>query len=179
MGFDVRAATAEDAEAIAAIYAPVVLDSVASFEEAPPDAAEFRRRMLAAPRLPWLVAEDADGVAGYAYASVHKPRAAYRWSADVSIYLDAAYRAKGLGRLLYERLIADVRALGYLSLYAGITLPNPASVGLHEAMGFHPVGVFRQVGFKHGAWRDVGWWQRLLDDPPVPPDEPRTSTPAR
>jgi L-amino acid N-acyltransferase YncA len=170
---EIRAATAADAEAVAAIYAPIVRDTVISFEEKAPDAAEFARRMLAEPRLPWLVAETADGIAGYAYASAHKPRAAYRWSADVSIYLDVAHRGQGMGRALYQRLIAEVRGLGYVSVFAGVTLPNPASVGLHEAIGFRPVGVFRQVGFKHGAWRDVGWWHLPLGDPPARPAEPR------
>jgi L-amino acid N-acyltransferase YncA len=181
MGFEIRAARPADAGEIAAIYAPIVQDSVTSFEESPPDAAELQRRMLAEPRLPWLVAETPDPpcpIAGYAYASVHKRRAAYRWSADVSIYLAPGHRSKGLGRALYQRLFAEVRALGYVSLFAGVTLPNPASVGLHESMGFRPLGVFGQVGFKHGAWRDVGWWQLLLDDPPVPPDEPLPWLPA-
>jgi L-amino acid N-acyltransferase YncA len=178
-GIIVRAAVPEDAGAISAIYAPVVMATAISFEETPPAPAEISRRMLASPRLPWLVAEAgrdagrAGRIAGYAYASAHRARAAYRWSADSSVYLDPEFRSRGLGRLLYEHLIDEVRALGYLSLFAGIALPNPASVGLHEALGFQPVGVFRNVGYKHGAWRDVGWWQRPLRDPPPAPDEPR------
>jgi phosphinothricin acetyltransferase len=158
----VRAATAADAPAVAAIYAPVVTSSAVTFEEQPPTADEIGRRMLARPRLPWLVADDDGRVAGYAYASAHRARPAYRWSAESSVYLDPAYQGRGLGRRLYERLITEVRGLGYRSLYAGIALPNPASVGLHEALGFTPVGVFRDVGYKLGAWRDVGWWQYAL-----------------
>jgi L-amino acid N-acyltransferase YncA len=169
----IRAAAPEDAEAISAIYAPVVATTAISFEESPPGPAEISRRMLARPRLPWLVAEDSGRVAGYAYASAHRQRAAYRWSADSSVYLDPEFRSRGLGRLLYERLIAEVADLGYVSLFAGIALPNAASVGLHEALGFRPVGVFRNVGFKHGSWRDVGWWQRPLRDAAPAPDEPR------
>ena len=159
MTITVRAATPADTVAIAAIYAPVVTGTAISFEEEPPSPDEISRRMVAGPRLPWLVADDGGRVAGYAYASAHRARPAYRWSADCSVYLDPRYRGRGVGRLLYERLISEVRALGYRSLLAGIALPNPASVGLHEAVGFQPVGVFRHVGYKHGAWRDVGWWQ--------------------
>ncbi|MGP0028135.1 MAG: arsinothricin resistance N-acetyltransferase ArsN1 family B [Streptosporangiaceae bacterium] len=168
----VRDATPADAGDIAAIYAPVVGKTAISFEEAPPGPGEIARRMRATPRLPWLIADDAGRVAGYAYASAHRARPAYRWSADCSVYLDPRYRSRGLGRLLYEHLITEVASLGYISLFAGIALPNEASVGLHEAMGFRPVGVFRDVGYKLGAWRDVGWWQRPLCEAPPSPDEP-------
>lgn len=178
-GVVIRAAAPEDAGAISAIYAPLVGTTAISFEESPPDPAEISRRMLGRPRLPWLVAEDSGRVAGYAYASAHRQRPAYRWSADSSIYLDPEFHSRGLGRLLYERLIGEVRELGYMSLFAGIALPNAASVGLHEALGFQPVGVFRNVGFKHGSWRDVGWWQRPLRDVPPAPDEPRAWQPGR
>ena len=163
MTITVRAATAADAPAVAAIYAPVVTATATSFEERPPTPDEIGRRMLARPRLPWLVADDGGRVAGYAYASAHRARPAYRWSADCSVYLDPAYRGQGLGRRLYQQLITEVRDLGYRTLFAGIALPNPASVGLHEALGFTPAGVFRGVGYKLGAWRDVGWWQLPLD----------------
>ena len=167
MTITVRAATAADAPAVAAIYAPVVAATATSFEEQPPTPDEIGRRMLARPRLPWLVADDDGRVAGYAYAAAHRARPAYRWSAESSVYLDPAYQGRGLGRRLYERLITEVRGLGYRSLYAGIALPNPASVGLHEALGFTPVGVFRDVGYKLGAWRDVGWWQYALSQGPA------------
>jgi L-amino acid N-acyltransferase YncA len=182
MTITVRAATPADAAAVAAIYAPVVTGTAISFEEEPPSPEEISRRMAARPRLPWLIAEDGGRVAGYAYASAHRARPAYRWSADCSVYLDPGYRGRGVGRQLYERLIPVVRELGYRSLFAGIALPNPASVGLHEALGFQPVGVFRGVGYKHGAWRDVGWWQRFLNDHDVrdtsaDPPEPRSWAP--
>lgn len=173
----VRVASTTDAESIAAIYAPVVTGSAISFEEAPPGPDEIGGRMLGSPRLPWLVADDAGRVGGYAYASEHRLRPAYRWSADCSVYLDPGYRGRGLGRLLYEHLISEVRDLGYVSLFAGIALPNAASVGLHEAVGFRPVGVFRDVGYKFGAWRDVGWWQLRLRDLPADPGEPRSWAP--
>ena len=173
----VRAATTADAETIAAIYAPMVEASPTSFEEMPPDAVEVERRMQAHPRLPWLVAQTAGRVVGYAYAVQHRQRAAYRWCADSSVYVDPGHHGRGVGRMLYERLIEEMTALGYVSLFAGIALPNDASVGLHEAVGFRPVGVYRNVGFKHGQWRDVGWWQRVLVDPPSSPAEPRPWSP--
>jgi len=169
----VRAAGPADAAGIAAVYAPYVTDSVASFEAVPPDAAEVRQRMLAEPRLPWLVATRGSEVVGYCYASPHRGRAAYRWSVDCSVYLSASEHRRGTGRALYGELFALLRALGHVTVLAGITLPNPASVGLHASLGFTPVGVYRAVGFKDGRWHDVGWWQRALQDPPQVPAEPR------
>jgi L-amino acid N-acyltransferase YncA len=173
MTVSIRPATSADAAAIAAIYAEHVVSGYATFELDPPAAAEFARRMLARPRLPWLVAEDDRSVSGFAFAGRHRERAAYRWSADVSIYLAADATGRGTGRSLYVQLLPAVAALGYVSVFAGIALPNPASVALHEAMGFTQVGIYRDVGFKLGEWRDVGWYQRrLLDPPPADPPEP-------
>lgn len=168
----VRPATPRDASAIAAIYAPIVVETSTSFEVTPPDDAEFRRRMASAPRLPWLVAAAGDQVVGYAYATRFRQRAAYRWSAECSAYVADGHRGRNVGRRLYERLAAEMQSLRYVSLLAGITLPNPASVALHEAVGFQPIGVFRHVGFKHGAWHDVGWWELALSTLPAEPDEP-------
>jgi len=173
----VRTAGPADAAGIAAVYAPYVTDSVASFEAVPPDAAEMQRRMLAEPRLPWLVASRGGDVVGYCYASSHRARAAYRWSVDCSVYLAASEHRRGTGRALYEELFPLLRELGHVSVFAGVTLPNPASVGLHEALGFTPVGVERAVGWKDGRWHDVGWWQRTLQDPPEAPAEPRLWSP--
>ncbi len=174
----IRPAVPADAVGIARIYQGYVTKSAASFEEDPPSPAEIQRRMLAQPRLPWLVGLRSGDVIGYCYACQHRTRPAYRWSADVSIYLDSGERGRGAGRMLYERLLAEVRALGYVSVFAGIALPNQASVRLHESMGFNPVGVFRNVGFKHGRWRDVGWWQHALNDTlPTQPAEPRAWEP--
>lgn len=171
-GPGIRVAVSTDAAGIAAVYLPYVLDSAASFEQEPPDEHEIRRRMFASPRLPWLVAERADVIVGYAYASPHRARPAYRWSVEVSVYLASSEAGKGVGRALYDMLLPRVGALGYVSAYAGIALPNEPSVRLHEAMGFIPVGVFRQVGFKQDRWHDVGWWQRTLRVPPAAPHEP-------
>jgi phosphinothricin acetyltransferase len=175
----IRAAAAQDAAAVAAIYAPYVGDGYASFEAEAPDAGEFQRRMLSKPRLPWLVADEGATVVGFAYAARHRERAAYRWSADVSVYLAPDATGRGVGRALYERLLPVVASLGYVSAFAGIALPNPASVALHESFGFAQVGVYRNVGFKHGEWRDVGWWQsRLVSELPVDPAEPREWQPS-
>jgi phosphinothricin acetyltransferase len=168
----IRVALPADAAAISAVYAPYITDAVASFEEAVPDEAEMRRRMAAEPCLPWLVATRDGEVAGYAYGSRHHARASYRWAVDVSVYLRSSEYRRGTGRALYEVLLPQLRALGYVTAHAGITLPNPGSVGLHEALGFRPVGVYRNVGYKHGAWHDVGWWQLPLTEPPAHPAEP-------
>jgi phosphinothricin acetyltransferase len=169
----IRPAAESDATAVRAIYGPAVEQTVASFEEAVPDEAEIVRRMTGRPRLPWLVAESASAVVGYAYAARHADRAAYRWSANVSVYLAEEARGQGIGRSLYERLIPELTALGYLNLYAGITLPNPASQALHEALGFKLIGVYPNVGYKFGQWRDVGWWGRSVGSHPGTPAEPR------
>jgi phosphinothricin acetyltransferase len=174
---DVRPATPDDAAAVQAIYARVVTGSVASFEETPPSVDEIARRMLAAPRRPWFAAVREGVVVGYAYAAAHRARPAYRWSVETSVYLAEPERGRGTGRALYVRLLDELRGLGYVTAFAGVALPNDASVGLHEAVGFRPVGAFRQVGHKNGAWHDVGWWQLALTPAPAEPPEPRPWTP--
>ncbi len=173
----IRTATLEDAAAVAAIYAPVVQHTAISFETDPPAAAEMRGRIdktLAS--LPWLVAvDDAGTVCGYAYASKHRERAAYQWSVDTTVYVREGHRGRGVGRALYGRLLPLLTELGYAQAFAGIALPNDGSVGLHEAVGFQPLGVYRAVGFKHGQWRDVGWWQKTLATP-AEPQPPRPFT---
>lgn len=167
---------ARDAAACAAIYAPYVLDSPATFDEQPPDGAFFGERIerLAATH-GFLVAERDGRVAGYAYAGPHRPRPAYRWSADVSVYVDPRFQRGGVARELYTALLPLLRTRGYRTACAGITLPNAGSVGLHESFGFEQIGLFRGIGWKAGAWRDVGWWQLALapqDDDGAPPPEP-------
>lgn len=166
----IRVVRLEDAEAIAAIYAPVVRDTTISFETDPPSTSEMRARIVAiVERLPWLVCEDGEGRAcGYAYASMHRDRPAYQWSVDTTVYVREDARGKGVGKRLYAALFENLVELGYFQAFAGIALPNAASVALHESVGFAPVGVFRRVGFKLGAWHDVGWWQRGLREPEVP-----------
>jgi phosphinothricin acetyltransferase len=173
----VRDAHARDAPALAAIYRPYVEQSAASFEDVAPDAGQLASRMRGTPRLPWLAAEDDAGrVVGYAYASRHRQRPAYRWAVECSVYLVPELRHRGTGRRLYSVLLPVLSELGYRRAYAGITLPNPASVGLHEATGFTLVGVYQRVGYKLGSWHDVGWWQLSLeraDHPRQPPEEPK------
>jgi phosphinothricin acetyltransferase len=166
-------ASAADADAIAAIYTPYVRDTVISFEVDPPTAADMRQRIDAlTATYPWLVCAAGGAVVGYAYASRHSERAAYQWSADVSVYVRADQHRRGIGRALYTALLRIVTAQGFYNAYAGITLPNASSVGLHEALGFTPVGAYRGVGYKLGAWHDVGWWELALQPrgtAPVPP----------
>lgn len=167
----IREGTAADARACAAIYAPYVRDTAISFESEPPDAAELERRIAAARA--WLVA-DADGAAiGYAYAVPFAPRPAYRWSCEVSVYIGRTHRRLGAGRALYTALLDRLARHGYLTAVAKITLPNEASIGLHEALGFQPVGVHRGIGYKAGRWHDVAVLQRQLAALPPEPAEPR------
>ena len=169
----IRVASAGDAEAVAAIYAPIVRDTTISFEIEPPTVAEMGQRIAKTLQTyPWLVAEVAGEVVGYVYASKHRDPGAYRWSANVSAYVGEGARRNGVGRALYERLIAILKAQGFHSAFAGIALPNDASVGLHEAVGFKPIGIYKEVGFKHGQWRDTGWWRLTLSDAVGTPSEP-------
>lgn len=169
----IRVATINDAEAIQAIYAPIVRDTAISFETEPPTAQTMQQRILdTLESWPWLVCEQQDAVVGYVYGSRHRTRAAYQWSVDVSVYIHVDVRRSGIGRALYTSLFALLRLQGYFNCLAGITLPNPASVHLHESLGFTPVGVYRTVGYKLGAWHDVGWWQLPLpsgQETPYPP----------
>lgn len=159
----IRPAVSADASGCAAIYAPFVGDSFVSFETEAPDAAEMARRIAEyGASHAWLVAEAGGHVIGYAYASPHRTRAAYASSCDVAVYVDPAHGRQGIGRALYAALLPRLKDSGFHAAFAGIALPNAGSVGLHEAMGFTPVGIYREVGWKLGAWRDVGWWQRLL-----------------
>ncbi|MDP2122799.1 MAG: N-acetyltransferase family protein [Parvibaculum sp.] len=169
----IRAATRNDAAAIADIYAPYVRDTVISFEAVAPDAVQMAERIAnTLPGLPWLVHEAGGRVTGYAYASPHRARAAYRWSVDAGIYLGREAHRQGIGTALYAVLFAALRAQGYHRVYGGITLPNAASVGLHEAQGFKAIGIYPEVGFKFGAWHDVGWWGLDLAPSSQVPAEP-------
>ena len=171
---------ARDAAACAAIYAPNVEEGVTSFEERAPDAVAMAARIgRVAATHPWLLAESGGEAVGYAYACPHRERAAYRWAVDVSVYVAADHRGTGVGTGLYRALIERLRRQRFQVACAGITLPNAASVGLHESLGFHAVGVNHRIGWKQGAWRDVGWWQLELtpagtEPPPepLPPDPP-------
>jgi L-amino acid N-acyltransferase YncA len=166
-----------DAAACLEIYAPYVRDTAVSFEEEVPARDDLARRIRAcAATHAWLVCEAAGGgIAGYAYGSPHRSRPAYRWAADVTVYVAPQRRRGGIGRRLYTALFARLADRGFQVVCAGITLPNDASVGLHRAVGFEPVGVYRRIGWKAGAWHDVAWWQRELV--PVAPGRPREPGP--
>ena len=167
-------ATAQDGADFAEIYRPAVVGSPISFEIEPPDGAEMARRVAAViARFPWLAFEENGVAMGYAYAGTHRARPAYQWSAEVSAYVHEDARRRGVARALYTSLFELLRLLGYCNAYAGITLPNPASVGFHEALGFRPVGVFHDVGYKLGGWHDVGWWERRVGERVERPDVPR------
>lgn len=168
-----RLARERDAAALRAIYAPFCAAAVTSFETKPPTVEQMQERIRKiTAQYPWLVCVRGEEVCGYAYACAHRERAAYRWSVDVAVYIGPAHQRTGMGRALYTALFRILARQGYFKAYAGITLPNLASVGLHEAMGFTPVGIYRGVGYKLGAWRDVGWWQLDLQPECAEPPEP-------
>ena len=170
-----RPATSDDAAAISTIYAPYVTASVVSFETEAPDVEAMRARIeRGADLYPWIVAEDQAGsVGGYAYASAFRPRPAYRYAVESSVYLAPEMQGQGIGRRLYRSLLETLEAQGYVQAIAAITLPNHPSVRLHEALGFTSAGTYRQVGYKLGGWHDVGLWQRALAPAANPPVEPR------
>ncbi len=170
----IRLAEPGDAAAIQAIYAPYVESTAVSFEIRPPTVEEMAERIAKiSPQYPWLVCEIDGTVVGYVYACVHRERAAYRWAVDVTVYVDAAHRRRGVGRGLYTTLVELLRQQGYTQAFAGITLPNPGSVGVHESVGFKLVAVYPKVGYKLGEWLDVGWWQLALCVDVTHPAEPR------
>ncbi len=170
----IRLATLEDAEQIQAIYAPYCYTPI-SFELQPPSVEEMAGRLAKVlGQYPWLVYQNGREILGYVYAMQHRERAAYRWSVDTSVYVRQGRARRGIGRALYTSLLAVLPLQGYVNAYAGATIPNPASVGLHEAMGFQLVGVYQQVGFKYGTWHDVAWFQRPLQPRLVEPPPPKT-----
>jgi L-amino acid N-acyltransferase YncA len=166
-----RIATANDAADVQAIYAPVVRDTAISFELQPPSVDEMRTRIRTTldAGLPWIVCEHDGTVTGYVYAARHRgDRPAYQWSVEVSVYVHEAARGSGLGRRMYTSLF-DVLAFQHVqNAYAGATLPNEASVRLHDAVGFERVGIYERVGFKLGRWHDTIWWVKRLGSHPVP-----------
>lgn len=169
-----RLATPQDAPAIHTIYAPIVRDTIISFELDVPPVAEMAKRIESVLTLfPWLVCERGDGeVVGYVYGSKHRPRAAYQWGVEVTVYVHPEAQRHGIARGLYTALFELLRIQGFYIAYAGIALPNEGSVRLHTALGFEPIGVYRKTGYKFGRWHDVGWWELALQphtDTPLPP----------
>ncbi len=172
MSFIIRLATEHDALQVLEIYAPFCKDSPVSFEVQPPTLDEMQQRITKVQKkLPWLACERRGEVLGYVYAGSHSERAAYQWSVDVAVYIREAERRSGIGRALYTSLFKILVFQGYYNAYAGVTLPNPGSERLHQAMGFQPIGIYRGVGYKGGAWHDVAWFDLSLQ-PRVPDPKP-------
>lgn len=169
---EIRIASVADAEQIQNIYAPIVETTIVSFETEVPSVPDMKARIEQTLKThPWLVAEAGGMILGYAYASVHRSRPAYRWSCDVSVYVHETARRTGTARILYGHLFRSLDQQNYGTAYAGIALPNEASVGFHEAFGFTSIGVYEKVGYKLGAWHDVGWWGKKIQAPSDAPDE--------
>ncbi|MDF5734531.1 MULTISPECIES: arsinothricin resistance N-acetyltransferase ArsN1 family B [unclassified Nostoc] len=170
----IRLANESDALKMLAIYGPIVRETSISFEIEPPSKTEFEGRIQNyQQQMPWLVCEVNSELLGYAYATPYRTRAAYQWSVESSVYINVEYRRKGVAKALYTSLFALLQLQGYYNVFAAIALPNPASVAVHEAVGFSPVGVFRKVGYKFRKWHDVGWWQlSLQQELPLPVNSP-------
>lgn len=162
-----------DAVAVAAIYAPNVTDGTASFELVAPDPAEMTERIgRISARYPWLVAERDGEIAGYAYGSPFNDRTAYRWAANVTVYVHPDHGRRGVARGLYTALFPLLKAQGLWTLGAGITADNAPSIALHEGLGFRREAFYANVGFKFGRWIDVGWWMLPLQTPVSPTETP-------
>jgi phosphinothricin acetyltransferase len=169
----IRLATPDDATEIADIYRPFCNESHISFEYPAPAPEEIAARVERVNRrYAWLVDEQAGRLTGYAYASPHRERSAYRWAVEVTVYIHRDHRGRGIGRALYTDLFDRLRAQNFFKAYAGIGLPNPESQAFHESMGFTPVGIYRKIGYKLGAWWDTGWWQLSLRPEEASPAEP-------
>ena len=170
----IRVARESDADQMLGIYDPIVRATAISFELAPPGVDEMRERIrnTLASHV-WLVCEEAQAIAGYAYASKFRPREAYQWTAEVTVYVHPAQQRRGIGRALYRSLVEILRLQGFCSAIAVIALPNDASVRLHEGLGFQSIGIFERAGYKLGRWHDVGWWQLKLQEHHSNPMAPR------
>jgi L-amino acid N-acyltransferase YncA len=171
----IRVAQESDAERMLDIYAPIVTETAISFESVPPTLGEFRQRIRSVLDLHnWLVMEDEHAILGYAYAAKFRPREAYQWTAEVTVYVASPHHKRGIAQALYTSLFAALRLQGFSNAIAAIALPNLPSARLHEKLGFEPVGIFDSVGYKMGRWHDVGWWHlKLQDNPPNPvPPQP-------
>jgi phosphinothricin acetyltransferase len=169
----IRLAQPDDASEIQRLYAPVVRETAISFEVAVPSVGQMRTRLMTArTTYPWFVAYAGRKLIGYAYASQHRVRQAYRWSVDVGVYVDPTAHLRGVASALYRVLFDTLRSQHFTAAFAGIVLPNEASIALHQRFGFELVGTYRNVGYKAGAWRDVSWWQLDLENRRNPPPEP-------
>lgn len=169
----IRLAKEEDAEGILHIYRSYIVDSAISFETVVPTIEEMERRIHhSLNNHCWLVWEEGGEIGGYAYASQHHQRAAYRWAVDVSIYIGERWQGKNVGKALYSALFAILKLQGYYNAYSCICLPNPASEGIHEYFGFRKNAHYNKVGYKLGTWWDIGWWELFLLNKEIVPSEP-------
>jgi len=160
---NIRSASAKDAFEIHEIYAPVVEHTASSFELIVPSVEDISKRIETYTKTHnWLVAEELGNIVGYAYATPHRSREAYKFSVETSIYIKDNSRGKGIGKKLYTELFVSLNKTGFHSAYAGITLPNAESEALHASVGFTKIGVFNEIGYKHDSWHDVSWWQRRV-----------------
>lgn len=163
MTMQIRRATPGDARQLLEIYKPIVEQTAFSFELISPSEDEFAKRISSTiTSHEWLVMTSGEVICGYAYATAHRARKAYRHSVETSVYVSSAFQKQGIGKKLYQELFASLRTFNYHNAYAGITLPNEGSVALHKSLDFAPIGVFREVGFKNEQWHDVSWWQRTI-----------------
>lgn len=166
----IRFVNATDAEELLNIYRPFIKNTTTSFETTVPSIEEFKNRIInVTQKFPWLVAEINSNITGYAYASRHRERDAYQWSVEASAYVHPQYYRQGVAGLLYNKLFTLLKAQGFINAYAGIALPNDASVGFHTSSGFKPVGVYEKIGFKHGAWHDVLWMVKYINEHTINP----------
>jgi L-amino acid N-acyltransferase YncA len=173
----IRAAAPSDAGGVVEIYGPYCEESPVSFEIRRPTIDEMEERIAKiSEQYPWLICQNGPELAGFAYAGPHRERAAYRWAVDVAVYIAAGFRGLHVGTALYTSLFEILKIQGFHKAYAGITIPNPASIGLHRSLGFELVGTYRNVGFKAGSWHDVAWWELTLQPPVYWPSEPISIT---
>lgn len=171
--FQIRLIQLRDADETLDIYRPYVENTIISFEYEVPSREDWIKRIETnAAEYPWLVCEHQKKIIGYAYGSKHRYRTAYMWSPESTVYLSGAYHQKGIARILYQTLFDLLRLQGYVNVYAGVALPNEKSEKLHEAMGFREIGIFKKIGYKHGAWRDTRWFQLHLIEHPLNPSKP-------
>lgn len=171
--YEIRLINDDDAKAVLEIYKPYVLNTFISFEYEVPSLVEYSKRIKTyTSEFPWLVCLQDNKVIGYAYAGKHRSRTAYQWSPESTVYLSPELHGKGIARILYETLFSILRLQGYYNVFAGVGIPNEKSIGLHKALGFEEIGIFKKVGYKLGSWHDTHWFQLELmkpaSDPPVP-----------
>jgi len=161
----IRAALASDASSILAIYAPYILNTAVSFETEVPSKENFSQRIIKNQETyPWLVYESQGTIAGYAYASRHRERAAYQWSVESSVYVNSDFQLKGIATKLYKALFELLKYQGCRNVYAGITLPNEKSLRFHEKIGFQKIADYTNIGYKLNRWNTVSWFQLSLND---------------